>query len=152
MGPPQFTASSYRRYAVDFNGDGRRDLLHNIADGIGSVANYLRAHGWKPRQAVASRARITGKNYKSLLKHGPRLRLPLRRLREYGVTSAKDFPDGQLATLIALETERRPEYWIGLHNFHVLIRYNPSTLYAMAVHQLSQEILTARSSIKPTGE
>lgn len=146
VGPGQFIASSYRRYAVDFDGDGRRDILYNTADVVGSVANYLEVHGWTPQQAVASRADTTGDRYKSILSEDLKPRLSLRRMRRYGIVPEDNLPDGQLGTLIVLETLRGPEYWIGLQNFYVITRYNRSPLYAMAVHQLSQEILAERSA------
>ena len=148
VGPGQFVASSYRRYAIDFDGDGRRDLLHNMADVIGSVANYLQAHGWTSKQAVASRARTSGEKYKSFLSQDLKPRVSLRHMRRYGIMPEDDMPDDRLAILIALETERGPEYWIGLHNFYVITRYNRSALYAMAVHELSQKILAERMAIK----
>ncbi|MFQ5990238.1 MAG: lytic murein transglycosylase B [Candidatus Methylomirabilales bacterium] len=152
MGPGQFIASSYRRFAVDFDGDGRRDLLHNITDVIGSVANYLQVHGWKPKQAVASRARTRGERYKSFLNQDLKPRISLRRMERYGVIPEDNLPRGHLATLIALETVTGREYWIGLHNFYVITRYNRSALYAMAIHQLSQKILAERTLIKTSAE
>ena len=152
VGPGQFVASSYRRYAVDFDGDGRRDLLYNTADVIGSVANYLEVHGWTPKQAVASRADTTGEIDKSILSEDLKPRVSLRRMRRYGVVPQDDLPDGQMGTLIVLETLRGPEYWIGLHNFYVITRYNRSPLYAMVVHQLSQEILAERTVTKAETE
>lgn len=152
IGPAQFIASSYRRYAVDFDGDGRRDLLTNIADIIGSVANYLQAHGWAPKQAVASRARISGEEYQSFLNQDVEPRISLSHMRRYGIIPEDDLPGDDPATLISLETESSPEYWIGLHNFYVITRYNRSPLYAMAVHQLSQEILGERSAVKAPTE
>ncbi|MDH3513398.1 MAG: lytic murein transglycosylase B, partial [Gammaproteobacteria bacterium] len=63
MGLPQFIPSSYRRLAVDFDGDGRRDLLESAADAIGSVAHYLHAHGWEPGAPVFEEARLEGTLY-----------------------------------------------------------------------------------------
>jgi membrane-bound lytic murein transglycosylase B len=152
MGPGQFIASSYRHFAVDFDGDGRRDILHNIADVIGSVANYLQAHGWRRKQAVASRARTRGERYKLFLSQDLKPRISLRRMERYGVTPQDNLRGSDLATLIALETVTGREYWIGLYNFYVITRYNRSPLYAMAIHQLSQKILAKRPAIKASTE
>ena len=67
MGWGQFISSSYRHYAVDYDGDGVRDLLNNPVDAIGSVANYFKRHGWKAGQAVAYPAQVQGNNYQSVL-------------------------------------------------------------------------------------
>ena len=60
MGQTQFISSSYRHYAVDFDGDGKRDLWNDTADAIGSIANYLKAHGWERGGAVAVQATVSG--------------------------------------------------------------------------------------------
>lgn len=140
MGIPQFISSSYRRYAVDLDGDGKRDLLDNPADAIGSVANYLKAHGWRPGQPVASPARIQGDGYKSLLGQGLEPKLSLAQLAGYGVYTKQPLAGDRRAVLLALQQEHGEEYWVGLDNFYVITRYNRSPLYAMAVYQLSERI------------
>jgi membrane-bound lytic murein transglycosylase B len=140
MGKPQFISSSYRRYAVDFDQDGRRDLIGNTTDAIGSVGNYLKAHGWKNHQPIVSRATVHGNRYKRLLKQGLKPRMSLREIKTYGVETAQKLPADLPATLIELDAKNGPEYWVGLENFYVITRYNPSPLYAMAVYQLSEMI------------
>ena len=140
MGGPQFIASSYRRYAVDFDNDGRRDLLGNYADMIGSVANYFRTHGWRRDAPVTVRANITGTRFRSLLTMGIRPHTSIWRLRRYGVVPRTPLPAHAVAALIELKTANGHEYWLGLNNFYVITRYNHSPLYAMAVHQLAREI------------
>lgn len=144
MGVPQFIASSYRRYAVDFDTDGRRDLLNNTVDAIGSVANYFHRHGWQPGRAVAARARITGNRYKALLRRDVKPKTSIKQMQQYGVNLAGDITgdtgDVPLASLIELRAEKGSEYWVGWYNFYVITRYNHSPLYAMAVYQLSREI------------
>jgi len=140
MGQAQFIPSSYRRYAVDFDGDGKRDLTGSAADAIGSIANYLSEHGWQPKAAIAARARVNGTAYRELLKKGLRPSIRIDQLGQYGVSVEGQLPDGEGTALVELETRAGPEYWVGLQNFYVITRYNHSPLYAMAVFQLSQKI------------
>jgi len=139
MGMPQFISSSFRMYAVDFDGDGRRDLWNSTADAIGSVANYFKRHGWKAGAPVLSRATV-GSAAKKL--GGKSLR-PHKKLSEYkqmGVSSVTELSKDAMATLLKLEGKYGDEYWLGLNNFYVITRYNHSALYAMAVYQLGQDV------------
>ncbi len=148
MGYGQFIPSSYRNFAVDFDGDGQRDLLNNPVDAIGSVANYFNRHGWKAGEAVTLPATVSSTADSSLFNAGLK---PVRSLADWqrlGVQPATplELPDSELATVMAMKIDDRQEHWLGLHNFYVITRYNHSRLYAMAVHQLSQAILAARSA------
>ncbi len=144
MGLPQFIPSSFRSYAVDFDGDGRRDLWGNASDAIGSVAHYFTEHGWQARKAVASRAEVSGERYPSLLGNDLKPVLSMAQLRERGVRVSDLVPMDSLGSLLQFETESGMEYWVGLQNFYVITRYNHSPLYAMAVYQLSQQIRAKR--------
>ena len=143
MGIPQFMPSSYRRYAVDLDGDGRRDLWRDPDDAIGSVANYLRAHGWERGAAVALPATVTSADASQLVKAGLKPSLTPARLLSEGVRVTGDLPASSLGALIQLETREGYEYWVGLQNFYAISRYNHSPLYAMAVYQLAREIKSA---------
>lgn len=143
MGRPQFISSSYRQYAVDFDGDGFRDLWSDDADTIGSVANYFARHGWERGAPVAARVQVTGTAFRALLSDSPEPTQTVGALRAAGVQIPAQLPDTLPAALFSLQTRDGPEYWIGLHNFYVITRYNHSILYAMAAYQLSQAI-TAR--------
>jgi membrane-bound lytic murein transglycosylase B len=140
IGIPQFLPGSYRRYAVDFDGDGRRDLMGSPADAIGSVANYYKAHGWKPGAAVVVLARTDGSGTDALLEMGIKPQLKVVELKRFGVTPSAPVEEGAEAALIVVETESGPRYWLGLNNFYVITRYNRSVNYAMAVHELAQEL------------
>jgi len=141
MGVPQFISSSYRHYAIDFDGDRVRDLLASRADAIGSVAHYLSEHGWRPRGEVAVPAQVDGQRYRELLDAGIKPHTELAAMREQGVSVAASVPDGEKGALIELELEGGArEHWVGLWNFYAITRYNPSALYAMAVHQLASAI------------
>ncbi len=136
MGKPQFISSSYRHYAVDFDGDGIRDLIDNSADAIGSVANYLARHGWQRNQPVAVPVQ-PGENAPTEMGRLKKPDVPVKQWRQRGYTPEHTVADDLNADLIVLENENGPEYWLGLRNFYAITRYNHSELYAMAVYQLS---------------
>ena len=148
MGYGQFIPSSYRNYAVDFDKDGKRDLMNNKMDIIGSVANYFQKHGWSPGTPVATRATIEGDDYQTVLDLGYEPNTVLDAMRHDGITPVTPLPDDLLAALIRFEQEDGPEYWLGFKNFYVITRYNHSPLYAMAVYQLSEEIRAAYEQSK----
>ncbi len=139
MGLPQFIASSYRNYAVDFDGDGVRDLLSNPVDAIGSVANYLNVHGWQRGHPVARQVGVNGVAVTALVDRGLKPHTTLGEMRRHGLSVPGDLPDDQLAALIRLDRRKGAEYWLALQNFYAITRYNHSALYAMAVYQLSRE-------------
>ena len=146
MGWGQFIPSSYRAYALDFDGDGVRDLLNNPVDAIGSVANYFKRHGWQAGQAVAYPVEVSGQQYQRYLSKKLKPQHTWQTLQQAGVrlslaasqvTSLK--PDSQVK-LLELAGSEVPEYWLVLGNFYTITRYNHSPLYAMVVHQLSQQL------------
>jgi len=143
MGIGQFMPGSYRRFAVDFDGDGQRDICRNVTDALGSVANYFVAHGWEPGQPVAVRAQVSGEKYLELVNLGFNLTHSVDELAAYGVTPTEPIAGNQRVMLIRLDTGGEPEYWLGLNNFQVITQYNRSKYYAMAVYQLSREIQAA---------
>ena len=140
MGIPQFISSSYRRYAVDFNGDGLRDLLNSESDAIGSVANYLEKHGWQRDGTVALPASVSGDKYKALVKKGIKPKTPVSDMDDFGVVVLYASDNASPGALIELKNKKDVEYWVGLQNFYAITRYNHSSLYAMAVFQLAREI------------
>lgn len=145
MGIPQFIPSSYREYAVDFDGDQRRDLLGSTADAIGSVAAYLSRHGWKPGAAVAVPARLdAGAAVDTLVGKGIKPHSSVQELRADGVVPVRVVEDAGQAALIELDGDAGKEHWLGFDNFYVITRYNHSQLYAMAVFQLAQSIAARR--------
>jgi len=146
MGIPQFISSSYRHYAVDFDGDGIRDLWNNPVDAIGSVANYFKKHGWQADQDVVLPTMVTGKAYQKLIKRGLKPHTPLGEFADYGLTFETNDDKTASASLVELEQVNNKEYWIALNNFYAITRYNHSALYAMAAHQLSLEIIKARNA------
>jgi membrane-bound lytic murein transglycosylase B len=142
MGLGQFISSSYRHYAIDFDGDGVRDLLNNPVDAIGSVANYFKKHGWHKGQAVALKAEVSGKEYKGLLTDKLEYKHTWQDIQQAGVSidDNANIPTDSPAKLFEFEQQDHKEYWLGLDNFYVITRYNHSPLYAMAVYQFSQQL------------
>jgi membrane-bound lytic murein transglycosylase B len=140
IGIPQFMPSSTRRYAVDFDGNGTIDLRRSAADAIGSVANFLKEHGWQPGAEVLLEARVGGDAWRALADGSVDPRHAQSDLRAAGV-EFEGMPEGVRAILVELETPDKPsDYRIGLHNFWVLTRYNRSAFYASAVHDLAQAL------------
>ncbi|MBT8137241.1 MAG: lytic murein transglycosylase B [Gammaproteobacteria bacterium] len=140
MGAPQFISSSYRRYAVDGSGDGRVDLWQDWRDVIGSVANYLHEFGWRRNEPVAEQVAAGEAEAAQFL--GDKIEL----IHRAGDLRAADIPlryainDDMPVLMFELEQENGRERWVGYNNFYVITRYNRSTMYAMAVRDLSTEI------------
>lgn len=145
MGGGQFMPSSYRAYAVDFDGDGRRDLWNSWDDVIGSVANYLARHGWHHGEVIAVPAALPDNVSVPLEAQGME-RFNAGALREKGLVFSEGVGNDAEVRLVALQQEDELVYWIGLHNFGVITRYNRSPLYAMAVIDLARAIRTASSA------
>lgn len=143
IGIPQFISSSYRNYAIDFDGDGRRDLSGSVADAIGSVANYLARFGWRPGEPIAMPVLVSGAHGADALVGGLEPERTWRELEEAGLRpqggAAAPAPDTPVS-LYRLDGAAGPEYWAGFRNFYVITRYNRSSLYAMAVYQLADAI------------
>ena len=146
IGIPQFMPSSYRKYAVDFDNDGKIDLSGSTADAIGSVANYLKSYGWEAEQAVAVPALVNSEKYQEALFNGNWPTYTVADVRTLGVAPRVGIPGNPYASVIELQTQDGNEYWLGFNNFYVITRYNRSVNYAMSVLELAQEIRLARSS------
>lgn len=147
MGYGQFIPSSYRSFAVDFDGDGVVDIWNNPADAIGSIANYFKVHGWRLNEAVTGRATVNEKHDLSVLNKSLKPKYTVSELLDKGYHSVDKFDQTKKATVMHLKGEKGPEFWFGLHNFYVITRYNHSHLYAMAVYQLSREIAVSTEKI-----
>ena len=141
IGIPQFMPGSYRRYAVDHDGDGKRDLSGSVSDAIGSVANFLKAHGWQAGQPVAFPAQVQGGNYQELVDAGVKPAYDFGERADFGVNAAGDARADASFALIELATPgAASEYLVAFNNFYVLTRYNRSSMYAAAVLELAQAV------------
>ena len=145
MGIPQFMPSSYRKFAIDFDGDGQRNLWTNVADVIGSVANYYKLHEWQPGEAVVAPARVSAVPDAALVDDiTPKTKIS--EFRKLGINAPDSVSDDALAALLPLETETGMQYWFGFKNFYVITRYNRSVNYALLVHELARELKRQREA------
>ena len=149
MGLPQFMPTSFRKFAVDFDNDGRVDIWTDNADVIGSVANFLRRHGWERGGPVLHAAEVDPANAPGLVGDNG-----LSVTREYGEwgtlgvtarTQAAIDPRAS-ALLVQLDESDGPAYRLGFTNFLALRQYNRSRLYATAVWELAQSVRKARDA------
>lgn len=140
MGLGQFMPSSYRAYAVDFDGDGKRDIWTNPVDAIGSIANYLQRHGWVANESITHRTKFNGKVATHTVDKGYKPSFTRSELATAGV-SLDELPEGDdVIAVIALTQKKGEEYWLARQNFYAITRYNHSRMYAMAVTQLAEAI------------
>jgi len=139
MGWGQFMPSSYRLWAKDGDGDGRRDLINSTADVFASIANYFVVHGWQRGGPVVARAsRDAGAP--DFIPGSLDPVYPLAALAARGYRPQPGQPLAQGATLLTLDGDGGKEYWLAYRNFYVITRYNRSPMYALSVHQLAQAI------------
>jgi membrane-bound lytic murein transglycosylase B len=143
LGIPQFMPSSYRKYAVDFNGNGKVDILHEPEDAIGSVANYLKQYGWKTGEPVAQLTQVSagvvpviGPDSRTVAAWQDAGIVPVEKLQ--GVVPP--------AWLLDFTVETGKEYWLTYNNFRVITLYNNSNFYAMSVFQLASALRAAKIS------
>lgn len=139
MGYGQFMPSAFRKYAVDFNGDGIANLWDPI-DAIGSVANYFHAHGWIKGGNVA----VPANGQALALDTGFDTHYPVSALLNAGLRPTRPLGNVQEVSLLRLDMGNRYQYWYGLPNFYTITRYNHSVHYAMAVWQLGEEVKKMR--------
>ena len=149
MGLPQFMPSNYRRFAVDFDANGTRDILDSPEDAIGSVALYLKQHGWEAGAPVADDVNLKGTLYFWIEKLGLKPALPVRQLAGYGIFPHRNENTERRAALISLEGDYGPFYRLGFNNFYVITRYNHNKRYAMAVYELGERIRQRMESKTP---
>ncbi|MDC3332647.1 lytic murein transglycosylase B [bacterium] len=140
MGYGQFIPSSYRHYAIDYDGDGVADIITNPIDAIGSVANYFKAHGWKPGADVVLKAEVTDTYKADLANASLKSKHTIGELKTLGYQPLGKVSDDAKASPFRYMGAQGEEFWLGLDNFYVITRYNHSRLYAMAVYQLSLEL------------
>jgi membrane-bound lytic murein transglycosylase B len=148
VGWPQFMPGSIRSYAVDFDGDGKIDLRNSPVDAIGSIANFLVAHGWKrgePTVFPASLAPTSGSGWEMFLNQGLEAKFRLDEIRTAGIQTTVEPPADMLFGLVDLQNGGAPtEYWLGANNFFAITQYNRSFFYAMSVIDLGRAVRAAR--------
>ncbi len=140
LGYPQFMPSSYRKYAVDFNHNGRIDLLHEPADAIGSAANYLKQYGWLAGEPIAVRATFN----EAYCPGDTKLQRTVAAWALEGFTPVETIAPTKPAALIDFTLKDGKEFWLAFANFDVIKTYNNSNFYAMTVLQLAEALRAAR--------
>ena len=142
MGYPQFIPTSYQAYAVDFDGDAKRDLWNNPVDAIGSVANYFAEHGWQRGGAIYHEAEGPEELPEALsFNQTVRPSTTAAEAAEQGVVTETSLtPDTPVVPLVLEYADGQESYRLGEYNFYVITRYNHSHLYAMAVAELAEAI------------
>ncbi|PXA98213.1 lytic murein transglycosylase [Nostoc sp. 3335mG] len=149
MGHTQFMPSSFMRYAVDYNGDGRKDIWNSVPDALGSTANYLNAHGWRPGETWGYEVKIpAGFNFAAARQME---KAPLSQWSQMGITrvSGRAFPRGADVARLYMPAGASGPAFLLLPNFDVIKRYNNSDSYALAVGHLADRILGGGSFATP---
>ena len=139
MGLPQFMPDNYRKLAVDYDGDGNTDLWNSKLDIYASIANFLKNHGWKTNEKIYSNIKIDEKHYKEIFKKGDvrTVSISEQNIQKYNIPKNKILNKNYLILL----SKKYNKYFIGYTNFKVIMRYNPSTFYAMVVTNLSEKVV-----------
>ncbi|SFV84630.1 Membrane-bound lytic murein transglycosylase B precursor [hydrothermal vent metagenome] len=140
MGYPQFIASSYRHYAVDFNQDGKIDLFSDPIDAIGSIANYFDKHQWHDFGEIARPISLSSMHLKYAKRSTNKPKKNTQYWRNKGLSIDPDIPNKTKLAFIRLPQQKIDETWLTFWNFYVLTRYNHDNRYAMAAYQLSKKI------------
>lgn len=149
IGLPQFMPGSIRKFAVDYDGDGKIDLRNSPEDAIGSIANFLARHGWHKGEPTVFPATVAtpvddGKNaWPSYIGQGLEAKFSLAELEAAGVHPTVEPPQDMPFGLVDLQNGTEPtEYWLGGPNFFAITQYNRSYFYAMSVIDLGREVRT----------
>ncbi|CAN7526519.1 lytic murein transglycosylase [Rhizobium sp. LjRoot254] len=150
MGQPQFMPSSYLKYAVDFDGDGDKDIWNSVPDALGSIANYLVAKGWQANRSWGYE--VTIPPGVSCAQEGPDLAQSIRNWSGLGISriSGKDFPSGELKAsgMMLVPAGRHGPEFIVTPNFYVIKEYNNSDLYALFIGNLADRVASNSGAFK----
>src|ERR1700733_4707015 len=140
FGPTQFMPTSFKRYAVDFDGDGRRDVVDSIPDVIASTANNLKTDGWIAGQTWGYEV-VLPQNFDYLLADRSK-QMTMREWQNLGVRRAgnKPFPHGDDHAFLLLPAGARGPAFLMLPNFRVIMKYNPAEIYALAIGYLADRL------------
>jgi len=146
IGWPQFMPSSIRQYAVDFDGNGKIDLRSSPVDAIGSVANFLKIHGWQRGEPTVFPATVTDADKaENLINQGLEAKFAPDELKAAGVVPGTELPAGLRYGVVDLQNGTAPtEHWLATNNFFAVTQYNRSYFYAMSVIDLARAVRTAR--------
>ena len=151
LGKPQFISSSYRHYAVDFNGDNVVDLWNSNEDVIGSVANYFKKNGWKNNQPIMSDLIYKSSNIGYMENESRKTYKPKTLYKTFmnnKLYANETIADNTLLSVIGRKVKEGKIYSFAHKNFYVITRYNRSRLYALAVYSLSNQIKRHKSELE----
>jgi len=141
MGHTQFMPSSFMRYAVDYNGDGKKDIWNSVPDALGSTANYLKSFGWRPGETWGYEVKLPqGFDFATAQQMD---KAPLSQWQRMGISrvSGRDFPRPSDTARLYLPAGASGPAFLLLPNFDVIKRYNNSNSYALAVGHLADRII-----------
>lgn len=142
MGMPQFMPSSFRKWAVDFDGDGHRNIWGSVPDAAASVANYMKAHGWQTGGKIVVPVSLQiNPQLQAIIDGKTEMKYTVGQLRRMGVSPLGEVADHEPAVLYSLETSPGVfEYYIGLNNFYTIWQYNHSRMYVTAVRDIANGV------------
>lgn len=142
MGMPQFMPSSFLKYAVDYDGDGYRDIWNNVGDVAASVANYLKQHGWQSGGKMIVPVSLTPtQELQNIIDEKTALTRTVADFKKLGVVPQEVVSDQEKAVLYRLETAPGVyEYFLGLNNFYTVWQYNHSRMYVTAVRNIANGV------------
>ena len=140
FGPTQFMPTTFKRYAVDFDGDGRRDVIDSVPDVIASTANNLKTDGWVSGQTWGYEV-VLPQNFDYLLADRAK-QMTVREWQKLGVRRAgnKPFPHGDERAFLLIPAGARGPAFLMLPNFRVIMKYNPAEAYALAIGYLADRL------------
>jgi membrane-bound lytic murein transglycosylase B len=148
IGLPQFMPGSIRRFAVDFDGDGKIDLRNSPADAIGSIASFLSQHGWRAEQPLVFPVNVssqTDATWPNMIGQSLEAKFTRDEFQQAGIAINDDIPATINYGLVDLQDGERPTlYWLGTTNFFAIAQYNRSFFYAMTVIELGKAVKQQR--------
>lgn len=149
MGMPQFMPSSFHQYAVDWNGDGHRDIWRNAGDTLASVANYMKQHGWQSGAPIAVQVSMQPTpQLLQIIDEPTSLKYTAGQLRQLGVVIPAQIGNQEKGILYRLEISPGVyDYWFGLNNFYTVWQYNHSRHYVAAVRQIANNLADANANL-----
>ena len=139
IGIPQFMPNNYRQLAVDFDDDGIKNIKESQADAVGSVANYLKYHGWKSNGLVYLEAKLKPGRQFSSLTNVARPNKVLKDL-EFFKINAGGIPRDTPVSVVKFQESLADKYWVVFENFYAVFRYNPRIKYALVVVLLASDL------------
>jgi lytic murein transglycosylase len=153
LGQPQFLPTHFLNYAVDFDGDGDRDIWNSVPDTLASIANFLRTVGWNPARGWGIEARVPADISCTL--EGPEQTIPMAEWARSGVTQIDGTPlpvrPGELGFLMMPAGRHGPAFIVS-ENFYILKKYNFSDLYALYVGHLADRMAENRQFASAWGD